>query len=283
MRRESLNVLFPVGFGKQAGTRAFCFAEDCQSAWTREEVSQRRQPNEEIKTLTKTQISKGNLLMRTLNNKINLDRANGAEEHASQEEATMRNASTKTPWHLRFAPGVILRLIGRFVSKAGSLASAIIQPVRQRLNQWNWRKKTALVTALAITAGGVFYQQRAHAAAFLGPILATKTGDFFVKFFVGYVLNKGLEAAFAKKLRKTADATPDGEPLYSNREYNERDYNVDESGTETENYRVDAKADALFHKAYNTTGTDPDRIHPPSTKGMLSTTSVTMPISTPPM
>ena len=168
----------------------------------------------------------------------------------------MSNSSTKTPWHLRFAPGAILRPIGRLVSKAVSLASAIIQPIRQRLNQWNWRKKTALVTALAITAAGVFYQQRTHAAAFLGPILATKSGDFFVKFFVGYALNKALEASFSKKLRKTADATPDGEPLYSNREFYERDYDVDESGTKTENYRVDAKADALFHKAYNTTGID---------------------------
>ena len=78
---------------------------------------------------------------------------------------------TKTPWHLRFAPGSILRPIGRLVSKAISLASAIIQPIRQRLNQWNWRQKTALVTALAITATGVFYQQRANAAALAWPLV----------------------------------------------------------------------------------------------------------------
>ena len=190
--------------------------------------------------------------MRKLNNRINLDRANRAADNISPGEKTMRNSSKKTPWHLRFAPGAILRI----VSKAGSLASAILQPVRQRLNQWNWRKKTALVTALAITAGSTFYYQRAHAAAFLGPILATKSGDFFVKFFVGYALNKALEAAFAKKLQKTADATPDGEPLYSNREFYERRYSFDDSGTQTEDSRIDAKADALYHKAYNTTGTD---------------------------
>ena len=41
--------------------------------------------------------------MRTRNKQINLDRANGAAENASKEEATMRNASKKTPWHLRLA------------------------------------------------------------------------------------------------------------------------------------------------------------------------------------
>ena len=124
----------------------------------------------------------------------------------------MRNSSKKTPWHLRFAPGAILRPIGRLVSKAVSLGIAIIQPVRRQLNQWNWRKKTALVTALAITAGGVFYQQRTQAAALLGVILAAKPADFLVKFFIGYAIGTSLNSAFAKKLQKTADATPDGEP-----------------------------------------------------------------------
>ena len=45
--------------------------------------------------------------MRKLNNQINLDRAVGAEDNASKQEATMRNASKKTPWHLRFAPGAL--------------------------------------------------------------------------------------------------------------------------------------------------------------------------------
>lgn len=39
--------------------------------------------------------------MRKLNKRINLDRANDAADNASQQEATMRNASKKTPWHLR--------------------------------------------------------------------------------------------------------------------------------------------------------------------------------------
>ena len=42
--------------------------------------------------------------MHTLNNRINLDRANSAAENISTGEKTMRNASTKAPWHLRFAP-----------------------------------------------------------------------------------------------------------------------------------------------------------------------------------
>ena len=45
--------------------------------------------------------------MRTLNNKNKIDRAVGAAENTSKEEATMRNSSKKTPWHLRFAPGVL--------------------------------------------------------------------------------------------------------------------------------------------------------------------------------
>ena len=193
--------------------------------------------------------------MRTLNNKNRIDRAVGAAENISTGEEKMSNSSKKTPWRLRFAPGV-LRPIGRLAFKAVSLASAIIQPIRQRLNQWNWRKKTALVTALAIVTGGVFYQQRTQAAALLGVILAAKPADFFVKFFIAYALGTTLNSAFAKKLQKTADATPDGEPLYSNREYNVRDYSFDDSGTKTENYRVDADANALYHKAYDTSGTD---------------------------
>ena len=191
-------------------------------------------------------------------NQINLQ--NRLDDSSESVKVTLNEAmnAKKSPWYLRW-PAAVLRPIGRLVSKAVSLGSAIIQPIRRRLNQWNWRKKTALVTALAITAGGVFYQHRAQAAAFHGPILATKSGDFFVKFFVGYMLNKGLEAAFSQKLKKTADATPDGEPLYSNREYYKRIYYYGDAATRNGGQNgpsVDAKADALYHKAYNTTGTD---------------------------
>ena len=50
--------------------------------------------------------------MSQLNNRINLDRAVGAGETASKGEEPMRNSSPKTPWHLRFAPGAVLRQIG---------------------------------------------------------------------------------------------------------------------------------------------------------------------------
>ena len=46
--------------------------------------------------------------MHKLNNRINLDRANGADEHTSKGEEKMRNSSKKTPWRLRFT-GAILR------------------------------------------------------------------------------------------------------------------------------------------------------------------------------
>ena len=45
--------------------------------------------------------------MRKLNNRINLDRANSAADNISTGENPMRNASKKTPWHLRFAPGAL--------------------------------------------------------------------------------------------------------------------------------------------------------------------------------
>ncbi len=47
-----------------------------------------------------------------LNNRINLDRAVAAADNASTGENPMSNSSKKTPWHLRFAPGAILRQSG---------------------------------------------------------------------------------------------------------------------------------------------------------------------------
>lgn len=45
--------------------------------------------------------------MRTLNNKIKIDRAVGVVENVSQTEIEMSDSSTKSPWHLCFAPGVL--------------------------------------------------------------------------------------------------------------------------------------------------------------------------------
>ena len=189
--------------------------------------------------------------MRTRNKQINLDRAVGAEEHASQQEATMRNSSKKTPWHLRFAPGAILRPIGRLVSKAVSLGIAIIQPVRRQLNQWNWRKKTALVTALAITAVGNFvYQYKANAGWPLA-IAASVGTDFLVNVVASYASSRLINS----KIKKTANANPD-DFLYSNREYYERNYSYDDSGAKTEGRSIDADANALYDQSYETSGTD---------------------------
>ena len=57
--------------------------------------------------------------MSSLNNKIKIDRANGAGQNASTGEEKMRNSSKKTPWHLRFAPGVILALAGILLALPG--------------------------------------------------------------------------------------------------------------------------------------------------------------------
>ncbi len=173
----------------------------------------------------------------------------------AEKSEVVKTEAKSNRWNWKTAIAVTLTA----AINAVSLASAILQPIRQRLNQWNWRKKTALVTALAITAAGVFYQQRAHAAAFLGPILATKSGDFFVKFFFGYALNKALNSAFAKKLQKTAAATPDGEPLYRHREYLKRTYYYGDAATRNggqNGHHVDAVATAKQDKTYDTSGTD---------------------------
>ena len=159
----------------------------------------------------------------------------------------MRNSSKKTPWRLRFAPGAILRL----AFKAVSLASAILQPIRQRLNQWNWRKKTALVTTLAITVGSTFaYQYKANAG---WPLILTVAGgtDFLIKVFTAY----GINAALSAKVKETAVADSDTW-LYSKRKLRVRRYEFDEGGNRTLVHSVDAQAEAAQDKTYTASGTD---------------------------
>ena len=189
--------------------------------------------------------------MRKLNNRINLDRANSAADNASKEGATMRNSSKKTPWHLRFALGAILRPIGQLAFKAVSLGVSLVQPIRQRLNQWNWRKKTALVTALAITAGSTFaYQYRANAA---WPLILTVAGgtDFLIKVFTAY----GINAALSAKVKETAVADSD-KWLYRNRELRVRRYDYASDGSRALLSSIDAKAMAAQNKTYDTSGTN---------------------------
>ena len=162
----------------------------------------------------------------------------------------------KTPWFLRW-PAAVLRPIGMLTSKALSLGSAILQPVRQRLNQWNWRQKTALVTALAITAGSTFVYQYQANAAWPAVIAASYGADFFVKLFTGYAITQGLNEAFDSSiLKKTAVANTD-KWLYSKRKYYRRDYSYSDNGaTETTDVRVSAQAEANQLKAYDASGTD---------------------------
>ena len=75
--------------------------------------------------------------MRTLNNKIKIDRAVGAEENASIEEATMRNSSKKTPWHLRFAPVAILRQSGLITVLALAGIVTVLTPIQTQAG-WKW-------------------------------------------------------------------------------------------------------------------------------------------------
>ena len=79
--------------------------------------------------------------MNQLNNRINLDRAVGAGDNASKEETTMRNSSKKTPWHLRFAPGAILRkkaiiAIIAVVAVLTPISAIAVHPVVASLYGW---------------------------------------------------------------------------------------------------------------------------------------------------
>ena len=197
--------------------------------------------------------------MRTLNNKNRIDRAVDAVENISTGVKKMSNSSKKTLWHLRFAPAV-LRPIGRLVSQAVSLGSAILQPIRQRLNQWNWREKTALVTALAITAAGNFvYQYKANAA--WPAVIAVANGkDWLVKLFVGYAITQGLNAAFDSSILKETAVADSDKWLYSKRKYYQRNYSYDGSTTTTD-VSVDAQAEANQLKTYDASGTD-SRLNP---------------------
>ena len=144
--------------------------------------------------------------------------------------------STKTPWFLRWPAAI-----------------------RRRINQWNWRKKTALVTALAITAGGTFaYQYRANAA---WPLILTVAGgtDFLIKVFSAYGITQGLNAAFNSDVLKETVVADSDTWLYSKRKLRVRDYEYDEGGNRTLAYSVDAQAEANQLKAYDTSGTDTKR------------------------
>ncbi len=80
-----------------------------------------------------------------------------------------------------------------------SRLSAKLRPIRRRLNRWSWRKKTALVTALAITATGTFvYQYRAQTA--WPAVFATDVGkDFLVKLFISYDITSNAQQCALQK------------------------------------------------------------------------------------
>ncbi len=85
--------------------------------------------------------------MNQLNNRINLDRAVGAEDNASKEGATMRNSSKKTPWHLRFAPGAILRKSGLIAVLALTGLITALTPIQ---TQAGWKLVVDTITSWLI-------------------------------------------------------------------------------------------------------------------------------------
>ena len=133
--------------------------------------------------------------MTPLNNNKRLDNPKNIVENDGPNE-TMN--VKKTPWFLRW-PGAILRKLGMLASKAPSLGSAILQPIRQRLNHWNWRKKTALVTALAITATVTFVYQYQGNAAWQTVIPTHLFTDFLVNVGANYVSSRGFKKKITKK------------------------------------------------------------------------------------
>ena len=121
----------------------------------------------------------------------------------------------------------------------------------------NWRKKTALVTALAITAAGNFVYQYKANAAWPAVIAAAYGTDFFVRLFTGYAISQGLNAAFNTAILKETAIADTDTWLYSKRKYYRRDYSYTDNGaTTTTGVRVDATAEANQLKAYDTSGTD---------------------------
>ena len=80
--------------------------------------------------------------MKQIFNPINLDRANGAEDNASQGVTPMRNSSKKTPWHLRFAPGAILRKNGLIAILALTGIATALTPIQTQANAWKWVVET---------------------------------------------------------------------------------------------------------------------------------------------
>ena len=100
--------------------------------------------------------------MHTLNNRINLDRANSAADNISTGEKPMRNSSKKTPWHLRFAPGAVLRQIGLAVLALTMLfgvqtpsANAQIAAVVDRVHREQSRFTGGLVRLIDIVVRGL--------------------------------------------------------------------------------------------------------------------------------
>ena len=167
--------------------------------------------------------------MTQLNNKKRLDNSS----RIGQDNPNETMNAKKSPWFLRWPAAV-----------------------RQRLNQWNWRQKTALVTALAITTAGTFaYQYKVNAA--WPAVLAVAGGkDWLVKLFAGYAITQGLNAAFDSSILKETAVADSDTWLYSKRKLRVRGYEYDEGGNRTLIYSVDAQAEAAQDKTYDTSGTD---------------------------
>ena len=145
-------------------------------------------------------------------------------KHQTSDELGPLAKPIKTPWFLRLPKAIL--------------------PLRQRLNQWNWRQKTALVTALSITVGGTFaYQYQANAG--WPAVTAVANGkDWLVKLFAGYAITQGLNAAFDSSILKETAVADSDQWLYSNRELRVRGYEYDDGSNRTLVYTVDAQAEA---------------------------------------
>ena len=85
--------------------------------------------------------------MNQLNNRINLDRAVGAEDNASKGGEKMSNSSKKTPWHLRFAPGAILRKSGLIAVLALTGLITALTPIQ---TQAGWKLVVDTITSWLI-------------------------------------------------------------------------------------------------------------------------------------
>lgn len=104
---------------------------------------------------------------------------------------------------------------------ARSCLLAKLHSLRQRLNPWNGRKKTALLTALALSVSGIFYHQKAKTSVIVTSTTASEVAIWLAKLIIGYRITKTLNAAKKKNYKYSLTAEVE-QWLWRKREYHKQ-------------------------------------------------------------